>query len=80
MIFYAKNNIPEEGWKKYRKITLTKAIKINEPFMVKTLEGDMFCTDGYLAMDVQGNPYPIETKVFNDSYVEVKEDEEVRRG
>jgi hypothetical protein len=60
-----------EGFKTYRKRSYTKAIRIRGPFRVHTTEGTMTCPDGYLAIDSEGNPYPIDRKVFETSYVEI---------
>lgn len=71
---YSKKNLPEHmedgngAWEFYRKKIHTQAIRINGPFKVKTLEGELSCLDGYLALDASGNPYPIDAKEFKKLY------------
>ena len=62
-----------EDAKSYRKKVLTKAVKISGDFYVETSEGNMYCKDGYLAVDSRGYPYPIATEEFEQIYDEVKE-------
>ena len=67
-----KGNFDSSKWKTYRKKVLTKATRMNKPFIVETLEGLLKCEDGYLAEDSNGYPYPIDKKEFDKIYVEVK--------
>ena len=55
----------------YRKKQFTFAVKIPGPFSVETLEGTMWCENGWLAWDVEGNVYPIDAVVFEKSYEKV---------
>jgi len=63
--------VQNEKWKQYRKTSLTKAIKIDGPFMVETSEGPLQCIDGFLAIDARGYPYPIASDEFALIYEEV---------
>jgi hypothetical protein len=56
-------------WRCFRKIRLTKAIRINGSFKVETREGTLECKDGYLALDSGGWPYPIDKEEFENIYV-----------
>ena len=58
---FTTTNLPVEGWKEYQKIALTRMVKIDGPFTVATSEGPLHCTDGFLAVDARGYPYPIAT-------------------
>jgi hypothetical protein len=60
-------------WPAYRKHALTRAIKIAGPFFVDTIEGPLFCEDGYLAIDARGYPYPIATDEFELIYEPARE-------
>lgn len=53
------SNLPADGWKAYRKTSLTRMIRIDGPFTVQTSEGPLRCEDGFLAVDARGYPYPI---------------------
>lgn len=52
----------------YRKKIITRALPITGPFDVQTREGVMHCDDGWLAIDNNGDPYPIASDVFDASY------------
>jgi len=65
---FTKDDMPGSGWRAWRKVATTYMLKINEPFSVDTSEGEMSCDDGWLALDSQGNPYPIDSKVQSISY------------
>jgi hypothetical protein len=56
------------SWPSYRKTALTHALKIEGPFTVQTSEGSLTCSDGYLAVDARGYPYPIATDEFDLIY------------
>lgn len=58
-----------KDWPLYRKRGATPALRIEGPFEVETREGLMTCEDGYLAVDNNGDPYPIATDVFESTYV-----------
>lgn len=60
---------PSVDWPRYRKATLTPAIRVEGPFTVETREGVLRCEDGYLAVDAHGWPYPIALDEFQRIYV-----------
>jgi len=66
-----KGNFDSSKWKVYQKKHLTKAVRMNKPFIVQTDEGELYCKNGYLAEDSRGFPYPIDKKEFEFIY-EVK--------
>jgi hypothetical protein len=70
---YTKDNLPllNKPWKRFKKTAITSAVKIDGPFAVETSEGTLNCTDGFLAIDARGYPYPIATEEFHKIYVEV---------
>jgi len=57
--------------KLYRKKTLTRAMRMEGAFEVATREGISRCSDGYVALDDQGRPYPIPRDEFELSHEEV---------
>lgn len=69
---FSKTSLPQRGWLTYRKRFLTKAIKINGPFVTHTCEGSLSCPNGYLAIDSAGYPYPIAEEEFDRIYELVK--------
>ena len=44
---------------------------MNGPFACETREGTVICSDGYLAVDSVGYPYPIARTEFEIIYKEV---------
>jgi len=60
----------EPSLKLYRKKTLTRAIRMKGPFEVATREGILRCSDGYVALDDQGWPYPIARDEFELNHEE----------
>lgn len=66
---FDKNNLPSGGWGKYRKHTPTRAVRISGRFQVVTREGTLACEDGWLALDQNGDPYPVAADVFTATYV-----------
>ncbi len=66
--------LPIADWRSYRKTVLTFAARMHDPFEVDTLEGLHTGKDGdYLAVGPAGEMYPIDAKVFEQSYEEVTE-------
>lgn len=66
------STLPDRAFPAYRrKVTETRALRIRGPFEVETPEGVMRCEDGWLALDVEGNPYPIDAAVFALTFEEV---------
>lgn len=64
---------PVGEWTLCRKTALTPMIRVVGAFEVETSEGRMRCEDGYLAVDSEGNPYPIAAEVAAASYESVGE-------
>jgi hypothetical protein len=67
---FSQLNLPEKGWKLYRRKSFTNAQRIEGPFEVETHEGFLRCEDGWLAVDAEGFPYPIKDSVFRETYEE----------
>ncbi len=68
---FSTDNLPEIGWKEYRKKVSTRMMKISGPFVVQTSEGLFRCEDGYLAIDARGYPYAIATNEHALIYEEI---------
>ena len=43
-------------------------VRIDGPFTVETAEGPLRCEDGWVALDTNGDPYPIAADVEAASY------------
>lgn len=71
MPYYSKDNLPVGEYKVYKKVPVITAIQVSGPFYVETKEGVLYCEDGYLALDIQGNPYPIDREIFESTYESV---------
>ena len=52
-------NLPE-GFREYRKLTVTKCVQMDEDFEVVTIDGNIAKgkAGDYLCVDSQGHPYP----------------------
>lgn len=63
-------NLQEKGFKKYIKKPIPiNAKQMQNDFEVKTLEGTMQGKKGdYLVIGIQGEPYPVAKKIFEESY------------
>lgn len=48
----------------FRKVSLTRAIRMAGPFTVETSEGPLRCEDGWLCFDARGYPYPVAAEEF----------------
>ncbi len=60
-----------EATKMYRKKTLTKAVQMDQPFSVETLEGTMEGKPGdWLMIGASGEMYPCDAGVFEKTYEE----------
>jgi hypothetical protein len=67
--------VPFEAWGRYRKTCLTDAVPFNaiSDTEIETKEGEYMLPkgwQGYIAVDVDGDPYPIAKEVFEETYVE----------
>lgn len=70
-LIYTRADLPGLGspnWRSFRKLTETKAVRIEGPFSVATREGVITCEDGWLAVDSGGWPYPIADDEFRRIY------------
>lgn len=56
---YSRDNLPEDGWREFRKHAATRMRRMDGPFSVETAEGSLTCQDGFLAVDARGYPYPL---------------------
>jgi hypothetical protein len=65
---FDRHNLPTEGWGEYRKRETTRAVRITGRFQVVTREGTVPCDDGWLALDPNGDPYPIVADAFDATY------------
>lgn len=53
----------------YRKRTLTKAFRLDEPHHIVTSEGTLMAQAGdYVCVDNRGEPYPCAREVFEATY------------
>lgn len=73
-----KTNLPSDPstWPIYRKKNLTPALEFtaDEETAIETKEGEYVLPagwHGWIAVDSDGDPYPIEGGVFNETYVAV---------
>jgi len=65
---FDRDHIPAEGFQTYRKASLTKAHRVDGPFVVETSEGPLTCQDGFLCIDARGYPYPVAADEFKLIY------------
>jgi hypothetical protein len=55
-------------WGIWTRTGKTLAVRMTGPFACVTANGLVSCKDGYLALDPEGYPYPIERDIFEKSY------------
>jgi hypothetical protein len=67
-VYTAENLPPRQAFSEFAKQGTTPALRIEGPFTVETSEGPLTCSDGWLAIDSAGNPYPIDAGVFAETY------------
>ena len=65
---YDEDSIPPGDWGMYSKTEPIEALRMNGPFGVTTREGHVHCSDGWLALDSEGYPYPIAADEFAAVY------------
>ncbi|MGH3985922.1 MAG: hypothetical protein ACRDTZ_01210 [Pseudonocardiaceae bacterium] len=68
---YDRDNLPDLEWIEYRKIGTTRMVPVTGPFTVVTKEGAYTVPDGwdgFLALDADGDPYPVAADVHTRSY------------
>lgn len=67
--FITKGDIPSGTFGDYRKLHVTRAMRMDGTFHCLTSEGNVAsCTDGWLAIDSRGYPYPINAAEFDLTY------------
>lgn len=85
---YGSDALPDDfeapggaAWAEFRKTTTTKALRVEGPFRVITIHGGepQECEDGWLALDSEGHPYPIDSKVFDATFEPIAEGTETRK-
>lgn len=84
---FTKDNLPVDFdehiggncWAEFRKVGVTRAIKIERPFSVQTIHAGAN-QDGqagdWLALDSEGYPYPIAASVFEETYEPTSREDE----
>lgn len=74
MLTFKENSIPDLAYKKaIKKPIPIKCIRIDEPFVVETLEGTMKGKKGdWLMVGVSGEMYPCDREIFEKTYDLVK--------
>jgi hypothetical protein len=71
---YDKDNLPPVGWAEYRKVGTTRMAPVSGPFTVATKEGEYKVPEGwhgYIALDADGDPYPVTADMHAQSYERV---------
>lgn len=71
---YDRHNLPPAGWAEYRKIGTTRMAPAVGPFTVATKEGEYELPvgwQGFIALDTDGDPYPVAADVQARSYERV---------
>lgn len=73
MLFTRENiKLSPLNFQNYMKRGITPATRIVGEFEVETREGKLKCQDGYLAIDAEGYPYPIDKEIFLKTYVQLQ--------
>lgn len=73
--FFSKDNLPDLEYGLFRKQYDTPAVRITGTFHCATSEGNVAsCTDGWLAIDSRGFPYPVNEEEFQSTYVQISAD------
>ena len=74
MLKFKKGKIPDMDFQlAIKKPVPQRCAQINEPFKVETLEGVLEGKSGdYLMIGIQGEMYPCEKKIFEETYEIVK--------
>jgi hypothetical protein len=66
---YTKDSLPDAEFAEYIKMRVTRAAKIDGMFHCVTSEGNVAsCSDGWLAIDSRGFPYPVNSLEFESTY------------
>ncbi|RLC76536.1 MAG: hypothetical protein DRJ03_28500 [Chloroflexi bacterium] len=73
-----KDNVERLGagkWRFFRKKVPTRAFQTDFDFFIHTREGAVYgCAGDWIALDSEGNPYPIGDKIFRELYEPVEEE------
>jgi hypothetical protein len=75
VIRYTSTNLPAVGWEEYRKLGTTRMAPVIGPCIVETKEGEYELPDGwqgYVALDKDGDPYPIASEMQASAYERVE--------
>lgn len=70
-MIYTRDNRPSGSWTEYRKKATTSMISVTGPFTVHTKEGKYDLPEGwqgFIALDSEGYPYPIDAREHKLSY------------
>jgi hypothetical protein len=71
---YSKDNLPKNGWKEYYACNPLQMKRMIGPFKVRLKHGAIItCQDGFIAVDLEGNPFPISIKEFISNPGEVRD-------
>ena len=65
---YTADDLPDGEFGLYSKTEPIEAIRLDGPFTTETREGVVTTTDGWLALDSDGFPYPIAAEEFDQVY------------
>jgi hypothetical protein len=66
---FTKDSLPSGDFRQFRKTRVTSALRIEGTFHCVTSEGNIAsCADGWLAIDSQGYPYPVNSPEFESTY------------
>lgn len=71
---YTREELGELKFEEYRKIAVTDMAPVEGPFIVSTKEGAIQVPKGwkgYIALDTDGDPYPVELSVAEATYRKV---------
>jgi hypothetical protein len=66
------NEMPEDSRQYIKRPIPIRAVQINEPFLIKTLEGEFIGKPGdYLVEGIKGELYCCDRAIFEESYTEL---------
>lgn len=68
---YTRDCLPDDGWEEFSRSNTTKMVRIDGPFTITTKGEEVRCEDGWLALDSDGDPYPVDAQVHRTSYTQV---------
>lgn len=68
-----KEKLSKEGFKPFKKTSITWAKQMDVPFSCNTLEGDNIKgkADDYICIGIKGEVWPVDKEVFESTYEEV---------